>query len=212
MKTRKTAADGGHYDVADGAMGWLLMLRSSMGMVDRHVIELLDLAEALDAAEDAGGSPDQTGALARRAERALAFVEREIPTLRNHAELMAKYLLKVRRDLEAGRLDRMGGRVARSLVARKVLRCVQPGRVEVTVGEAHSADVKRGDRFTVAREDRLRYYGMLDIGGYGFRHDPGLSGRPVTPGVFGPEKMEFAVTKENVGMGFDNGFWAVWEA
>jgi len=92
---------------------------------------------------------------------------------------------------------------------------VSPGRLEVMVGEARSAEVKEGDTFSVTREDHYRYYGMLDIKGMGFRHDSGLSGRPTKPGVFAPGKMEFAVMKEHVGeVGLptnQRGFFAEWE-
>jgi hypothetical protein len=101
--------------------------------------------------------------------------------------------------------------VAKLLAARGVLKCIDGGRVETMEGEARSADVKEGDLFTIQREDNHRYYGTLDIRGMGFRHDPGLSGRPTKPGVFDPRKMEFAVMKEQVGEGARRGFWAVWE-
>jgi hypothetical protein len=104
--------------------------------------------------------------------------------------------------------------VARAMVAMpRRLKCVSPGRVEVVVGEARSADVKAGDIFIVARENPHRYFGTLDIRGSMFRHDPGLSGKPVRPGLQSPGDMEFAILKENVdseNMGRYGGFWAQW--
>lgn len=112
-------------------------------------------------------------------------------------QLVAKELLKAARDLAAG---------------TKKFKCIEPGRVEVVKGEARSADAKRGDMFVSNHEDNWRYYGILDIKGSMFRHDPGLSGRPTRPGVFGPGDMMFAILKENVGPeAKDTGFWAIWE-
>jgi len=126
----------------------------------------------------------------------------------HHPEQGTKLQLRTDQEKRRRREGMLAGRVA----ATRELVCVKDGRVEVVKGEARSADVKDGDLLKVVREDFRRYYGMLDIRGHGFRHDPGLSGRPVRPGVFEPGMMEFAVLKENVGQdAAGRGFWAEWE-
>ena len=102
--------------------------------------------------------------------------------------------------------------MAKDLTASTVLQCVEGGLVEVVIGEAHSAEVRPGNLLVVTKEDRLRYYGKLDIHGASFRHDPGLSGKPPLKGPFQPGSMEFAVLKETVGENADSshGFWATW--
>ena len=95
------------------------------------------------------------------------------------------------------------------------LRCISPGRVEISRGaSARSAEVKKGDIFNITRQDTYRFYGSLDIRGFGFRHDPGFSGQKVSPGLHKPDGIEFAIIKENIvpkGTEVDEDFWAKFE-
>lgn len=110
-------------------------------------------------------------------------------------------------------------RIAKDLLAMpRLLKCVSDGRVEVTKGEARSADAKIGDTFRIKREDKFRFYGTLNAQGNMFRHDPGLSGKKTNHGLTDPNDVEIAILKENIN-GYDNGmhgesrvsnFWARW--
>jgi hypothetical protein len=87
--------------------------------------------------------------------------------------------------------------------------CVNPGRLEVVVGEAMSADVESGDIFSITSEDNYRYYGKLKIKGF-FKHDPGLSGKKQVSGLYDSHDIEFAVSKDKVDAE-PSDFWATWK-
>jgi hypothetical protein len=99
----------------------------------------------------------------------------------------------------------------------KQFECIGDGLIEVVVGEAHSAEAKKGNKFIVDSnfrngEDNLRYYGTLIIDkNFRFIHTPGLSGNVIkNPYDLGKNKIEYAIMKENVTNKSDN-FWATWK-
>jgi hypothetical protein len=97
-------------------------------------------------------------------------------------------------------------------MAGKELICVTPGRVEIIQGsDARSADVKEGDIFTVVEEKGGRYWGSLDIQGYRFQKNAGLSGhRNVDTKLYGSSGIIFGVMKRYVDNEEDD-FWATWK-
>jgi len=88
------------------------------------------------------------------------------------------------------------------------------GRIEIYSGdEARSAEVYKGDKFIVRREDKYRVYGDLQIKGK-FKRDPGLSGHD-------PEKLKtipiptsgivYCIMKRYINNTKEDLFWACWE-